>query len=397
MNGKTLILTLFFITALLSANSSALEPPPITPNDEFFALSSSPVIPSDWHLVVDGAVASPLTLTLEEVMEYPAVTEMSTLECHISVGYNLFVGNANWTGVPLRTIVEATNPLSEAVSVTFSAVDGYSKGPYSLDEVLQRDDYLLAYGMNGEILPPDQGYPLKLVLPAVSGRQNARWLDHIEISTLPPIASIFHYPVHARIFEPAYEETIVLGTHTIYGMAFVGEGKEVVRVEVSTDGGLTWEPARLLNYFVPNVWKHWEFTWDANAAGDYEVFARAEDNEGNVQQDEIGNFGWRGFDVPVTVDYDDDNDGVANSMDNCPGTYNPLQADSDGDGTGNACDTDCPNLDGANPVNFVDFSVFADNWKEIGPGLEGDLDQNEVVDANDLAVFKDYWLSNCYE
>jgi DMSO/TMAO reductase YedYZ molybdopterin-dependent catalytic subunit len=330
-------------------------------------------------------------------MQYPAVTEMSTLECHISVGHNLLVGNANWTGVPLRTIVEAADPLSEAVSITFNAVDGYSKGPYSLEELLQRDDYLLAYGMNGQTLPSEQGYPLKLVVPGISGRQNARWLSHIEISTLPPIISLFHYPVHARIFEPAHEETVVLGTHTIRGMAFAGEGKEPVRVDVSTDGGVTWGPAELLNYFVPNVWKQWEFTWDANEAGDYQVFARAGDNEGNIQQDEIGNFGWRGFEVRVTVDYDNDGDDIPNSIDNCPDVANALQVDSDGDGTGNACDADCPNLDGSNPVNFVDFSILANNWQLTGPGLEGDLNQSEGVDGNDLAIFTSYWLSGCHE
>jgi len=94
---------------------------------------------------------------------------------------------------------------------------------------------------------------------------------------------------------------------------------------------------------------------------------------------------------------DSDSDGVNDDLDNCPDDYNPSQADSDADGTGNACDLDCPNLDGLNPVNFMDFSILAENWLRTGPGLAGDLDMNEVVNANDLRILADYWLSSCYE
>ena len=206
-----------------------------------------------------------------------------------------------------------------------------------------------------------------------------------------------HYAFLLRIFQPGYEETIVLGTHRIYGMAFAGEGKEITKVEVSTDAGSTWQTAQLLNYYVPNVWKHWEFIWDANQVGEYEIFARTEDSLGNPQREEIGDFGWRGFGAPVTVDNDDDSDGIPNSIDNCPDVYNRSQTDSDVDGTGNACDDDCPNLDSLNPVSFIDFAMLADNWKLTGPALAGDLNTDEIVDANDLAILADYWLGECYE
>ncbi len=394
---KFLISALFFIISFMSADCYSLDPPPITPNEEFFTLSDPPSIPGDWHLIVDGNVEQPLSLSLEELMQYQATTQMATLECYFPIGPPLLVGNANWTGVPLQTIIQEANPTGEAETITFHAIDGYSMGPYTLDELSQRDDLLLAYGMNGQTLPLVQGYPLKLVLPGIAGYQNARWLERLEISTSPPDIDLHHYPIHARIFEPEYQETIVLGTYTIRGMAFAGEGKEITIVEVSTDDGATWEPAQLLNYFVPNVWKHWEFTWEIPQVGEYRIFARAIDSLGNVQREMIGDFGWRGFKVLVTVDYDDDSDGVANSIDNCPNDYNPSQTDSDGDGTGNVCDADCPNLDGLNPVNFVDFSIFAHNWQLSEPALPGDFNANGLVDVNDLAIFADYWLSHCYE
>jgi len=242
-----------------------------------------------------------------------------------------------------------------------------------------------------------QGYPLKLVLPGIAGYQNARWLERIEISTSPPTIDLNHYPIHARIFEPEYGGTIVLGTYTIRGMVYAGQAIDINEIDISFDDGATWESAQLLNYFVPNVWKHWEFTWDIPQVGEYRIFARAIDSFGNVQREEWGDFGWRGFRVRVTVDYDNDSDGVANSIDNCPNDYNPSQADSDGDGIGNVCDADCPNLDGLNPINFIDFSVFAGNWLLIDVGLAGDFNMDGIVDVNDLDVFSDYWLSHCYE
>jgi rhodanese-related sulfurtransferase len=94
---------------------------------------------------------------------------------------------------------------------------------------------------------------------------------------------------------------------------------------------------------------------------------------------------------------DSDSDGINDDLDNCPNNYNPSQTDSDNDGIGNACDPNCPNLDGLNPVNFVDYSTLMQNWHVTGPNLGGDLNMDNVVDINDLAIFSDYWLSDCYE
>jgi DMSO/TMAO reductase YedYZ molybdopterin-dependent catalytic subunit len=396
IKSRLVMISLCIVTCVQSW-CYALEPPPITPVEEFFIFGDIPDIPSDWHLVVDGAVESPLSLTLDELMLRSTITQMSTLECYLPEGRDLLIGNANWTGVSLNDIIEEAHPVSGAISIGFFAIDGYSMGPYDLNDVRRRDDFLLAYSMNGQTLPLGQGYPLKLVLPGIAGYQNAKWLERIEIGTSTPGVVLEHYPVHTRILKPSEAETIAIGGYTVKGMAYVGEGKEVTKVEVSTDGGTTWETAALLNYFVPNVWKHWEFAWEIPHTGDWQIFVRSEDNLGNVQRDETGNFGWRGFGVNIHVDYDNDSDGIPDSKDNCPGVYNPTQADSDGDGTGNACDGDCPNLDGLNPVNFTDFAKLAANWLLTWPGLAGDLNENGVVDANDVEIFADYWLSECYE
>ena len=100
---------------------------------------------------------------------------------------------------------------------------------------------------------------------------------------------------------------------------------------------------------------------------------------------------------PVSTDFDGDGDGFYDYEDNCPDDYNPSQADSDGDGLGNACDADCPNLDGINPVNYSDFLILASDWLESGEGLQADLDFDGHVDVNDLDIFSGYWLGDCYE
>jgi rhodanese-related sulfurtransferase len=99
-----------------------------------------------------------------------------------------------------------------------------------------------------------------------------------------------------------------------------------------------------------------------------------------------------------TVDcVDTDGDGANDDLDNCPGTFNPSQTDSDDDRMGNACDPNCPNLDGVNPVGFFDYSILLSNWKLSGTGLYGDLNNDGIVDELDLLILANYWLSECYE
>jgi len=99
--------------------------------------------------------------------------------------------------------------------------------------------------------------------------------------------------------------------------------------------------------------------------------------------------------IKLEKDIDNDGDGIRDYIDNCPYDFNPGQTDSDGDGIGNVCDEDCPNLDGLNPVSLIDFSILAYGWQKTGTNLPGDLNTNGIVDVNDLGIFATYWLSDC--
>ncbi len=107
--------------------------------------------------------------------------------------------------------------------------------------------------------------------------------------------------------------------------------------------------------------------------------------------------GFSSWQWETTGCFDSDGDGVNDDLDNCPNNFNPSQRDSDGDGGGDTCDANCPNLDGLNPVNFIDYSELMQNWQVAGPNVVGDLNMDNVVDVNDLAILSDYWLSDCYE
>ena len=115
---------------------------------------------------------------------------------------------------------------------------------YEVHQDLPEEEIILAYGMNEESIPPDQGYPIRAVVPGYPGNRWAQWVDTIQITSDSddPSDNEEVVPVHAQIFNPANGSTLTAGTVIVSGVAFVGSGLEVVGVEVSTDGGEIWEP-----------------------------------------------------------------------------------------------------------------------------------------------------------
>jgi DMSO/TMAO reductase YedYZ molybdopterin-dependent catalytic subunit len=364
-NRVSLILVLTAALCLPCAAKYCLDPPPVTPNDEFFILGVAPEVPPGWKLDIDGEVEQPLSLSLDQLKQYPQSNVEATLECDFSSGPPLLVGNAVWSGVSLKSLLERTVLKSSAHSILFWAIDGYRRGPLPLNDVLQRSDVLVATGMNSEPLPEIQGRPARIVLPGHTGYQWVRWLDRIEISSLPPTEHFRQWPIHARILDPAYDAVLAKCPFVIKGMANAGNGTEIVKVEVSTDNGETWQDAELLIEFVPNVWRHWQYEWTIETPGQHTILARVTDEYGNVQSED-GPYGWRGYQVVVTVDPAAD----------CPA---PRRADMNKDLF----------------VDFHDFTVLAHQWLLAGNRLSGDLIPSEgdgEVGFPDLVLIADEWL-----
>jgi DMSO/TMAO reductase YedYZ molybdopterin-dependent catalytic subunit len=133
----------------------------------------------EYRLIVDGLVESPLTLSYSDIMEYPAVSQFVYLVCP-----DAFVDYAEWTGVPMSTLLIKVGVKPEANQVTFTSLDGFER-MLPIGDVL-KDGVFLAYKVNGQVLPPEHGYPLRLVVKDKDGGNWIKWVDHIEVKYVEP-------------------------------------------------------------------------------------------------------------------------------------------------------------------------------------------------------------------
>ena len=283
------------------------------------------VDPEGWRLDVSGAVERPVSLTLDELRERPVVELTVTMEC-AGNGRALIeprplsqpwlmeaVGAATWRGVPLASLLDEAAPAVSAVEVVFSALDrGIEAGveqryerSLSLAEA-RESGAVLAYDMNGDPLPPQHGFPLRLVVPGWYGMTNVKWLTGITVTTEPfggyqnatsyryrrseaePGRTVTHMRPRSLMVPPGIPDfftrarTVEIGPVGLEGRAWSGL-EPVVRVEVSADGGTTWADAELTHDFDDSfAWCGWSYRWQA-ARGDHVLCCRATDAAGETQ------------------------------------------------------------------------------------------------------------------
>ena len=148
---------------------------PITPIAELNLTGTPPEIDiEEYELVIDGLVESPQSFSYQELMEYPTITRKVLLICP-----GLFVDNAVWTGTPVKTLIEEAGIKPDAFILVFRAADGYNK--YITIDSLEETDVFLAYKVNGEALPREHGYPLRLVVEGDYGSKWVKWVERIEV------------------------------------------------------------------------------------------------------------------------------------------------------------------------------------------------------------------------
>ncbi len=326
---------------------------PITPVGMHYLLIhfDIPLIdPAAYELEVGGLVRTPLRLTLDEIKARPAITVPVAMECggngraHLSPRpisapwHEEAIGCAEWTGTPLKPLLEEAGVLDDAIEILFSGhdrgIDGGVEHDYErslpVEEAL-REDVLLAYEMNGGPLPPQHGFPLRLVVPDWYGMASVKWLRAITAidQSFSGVQQAIKYrykqceddpgtPVtrkrpRALMVPPGIpdflsrERHVQAGRTLVEGRAWSGFGP-VERVEFSPDGGRTWEDAELGEPLGPYAWRPWSYEWDAREPGEYELCARATDASGRTQPadgDETWNYGGYGVNaiqrVPVIV------------------------------------------------------------------------------------------------
>jgi DMSO/TMAO reductase YedYZ molybdopterin-dependent catalytic subunit/rhodanese-related sulfurtransferase/glyoxylase-like metal-dependent hydrolase (beta-lactamase superfamily II) len=296
----------------------------VMPNSHFYVRNhfAAPAADAEaWRLQIGGLVEHPLSLSMREIARLPSETRVVTLECAGNGRHTLdppvegepwrygAVSTAEWTGTPLVEILDRAGVLPTAVEVVFrgadqGAVEGRSGSVHferSLSmEAAREAQALVAYAMNGEALPLQHGYPLRLVVPSWYGVASVKWLTHIE-AVDRPFDGFFQIDkywyetdrarepvtvqrVRALVTSPLDGELMDVGETTIRGVAWSG-GAPIARVEISVDNG-PWQQARLLGESQRHRWQWWELLTCFDQPGDRSIRARATDLDGRTQTDQ---------------------------------------------------------------------------------------------------------------
>ncbi len=265
----------------------------ITPNDEFYITTYSDRLPATkadtFRLRIEGLVGRPYTLSMKDLEAMKDKTEFITLECIGNPVGGDAIGNALWEGVTLRKIIERAAPKAGIVKTVFYADDGYSDSiPYELSF---SEDVFVAYKMNGQPLPRQHGYPVRVIVPGIFGMKNVKWLSKIELVN-------FNYkgywekegwsdssviPVMSEILMPMDGKQIPFGNYVIGGVAFGGR-HGISRVQVSLDGGKTWNEASVKEPLSNWSWSLWSYNWNPARTGKYTLKVRGRDRAGYLQE-----------------------------------------------------------------------------------------------------------------
>ena len=265
----------------------------ITPNNEFYITTYSDNVPAidpkTFRLRVEGLVGQPYTLGMKELEEMHDKDEFVTLECIGNpVGGNA-ISNALWEGVTLKKIIDRASPKTGIVKTAFFAEDGYSDSiPYGLS---LSEDVFLAYKMNGEPLPPQHGFPLRVIVPGIYGMKNVKWLSKIELVNYDfkgywekrGWSDEAVIPIMSEVLMPMDGKTVPLGNYVIGGVAFAGR-HGISRVQVSLDDKRTWHEAEIKPPLSKWAWVLWRYDWKPAGRGDYTITVRGIDRAGKVQE-----------------------------------------------------------------------------------------------------------------
>ncbi|MFD6990125.1 molybdopterin-dependent oxidoreductase [Streptomyces sp. NPDC059943] len=293
-----------------------------TPNKDFYRVDTALVVPrvdaDSWRLRIHGeGVTRPLTVSFQDLLQRKLIERDITLTCVSNEVGGPYVGNARWIGVPLADLLReaGVKPPSKggrADQLVSRSVDGMTIGT-PVDAVMDGRDAILAVGMNGEPLPFDHGFPVRMVVPGLYGYVSAcKWLEDLELTTFAGYDAYWvkrdwsrEAPIktQSRIDTPRPFASPKAGPVRVAGVAWA-QHRGIERVEVRVDGG-EWNPAKLAAEDTEDTWRQWMWEWPA-ASGNHTLEVRATDRDGDIQTDERvgtvpnGATGWHS--VVVAVD-----------------------------------------------------------------------------------------------
>lgn len=272
-------------------------PPVLTPAADFYridtALAVPRVDPGSWSLRIHGLVERELTLDLAQLLDEPMMERHVTLTCVSNTVGGDLAGNATWLGVPVARLLERAGVQEGADMVLSRSVDGFTAST-PLEALTDGRDALLAVAMNGEPLPAEHGYPVRMVVPGLYGYVSAtKWLTELKVTRFEddvaywstrgwsergPIktASRVDVPRSFAELEADADGAVMLG-----GTAWAQQ-RGVSAVEVRIDDG-QWREAQLAAEVTADTWVQWSLRWEDAEPGDHSVTVRATDGEGTLQ------------------------------------------------------------------------------------------------------------------
>ncbi|PRY67309.1 DMSO/TMAO reductase YedYZ molybdopterin-dependent catalytic subunit [Glaciihabitans tibetensis] len=268
--------------------------PFVTANADFYRIDTALQVPaidsSSWTLKITGMVEEELEITFDELLALPLQERWITLTCVSNeVGGDL-IGNALWLGYPIRELLARAKPDSGADMVLSTSQDGFTASTPLAVLTDENTDALLAVGMNGEPLPLEHGFPVRMVVPGLYGYVSAtKWVTELKVTTFEQDEGYWTsrgwtargpIKISSRIDTPSSRTPVSAGTVAIAGVAWA-QHTGIAAVEVSIDGG-QWRAATLATAVTADTWLQWSYAWEATS-GDHEVRVRATDRDGTVQ------------------------------------------------------------------------------------------------------------------
>jgi len=286
----------------------------LTPNDRFYVRNHFPapkINAAEWKLQVTGQVRSSFGLNYADLRRLPSRTITATLECAGNGVGRGGVSTATWTGVPLAEVLRHAGLRPGVAQIRLLGADrGREESsqpaiPFARSLPLEKalhPDTILVFEMNGQPLPAEHGYPVRVIVPGWYGMDSVKWIVQVEaldhedtslymtkryVSTrLQTIGSeqspLTTMRVKSLIVQPREGEILPLASFVIRGAAWAGENP-IAMVEVSTSGGAEWSPASIDTDRQPYTWVLWSYPWEIRARGAYALMARATDAKGNAQ------------------------------------------------------------------------------------------------------------------
>lgn len=291
------------------------QTPLVTSNADFYRIDTSlsvPTMPAEsWRLELTGEVDRPLTLSFGDLLERPLITRAITLTCVSNEVGGTLAGTAEWTGIRLADLLAEAGIRPGADCLLSGDRDGFTVTT-PLDALTDGRDAMLAIGMNGEPLPLEHGFPVRMVVPGLYGYVSAtKWVTSMRVTRFSQVSAYWtergwsdHGPIKtaSRIDTPAAFATLKPGTVTIAGVAWA-QHRGIASVQVQVDDG-PWQEATISRPLSKDIWVQWHLAWTATE-GQHTLRVRCTDGDGVLQTEQRadpipnGSSGWHSRQVKV--------------------------------------------------------------------------------------------------